>query len=230
MNYVVATIKSWNIENFKSLKKGDKVNNWFLITNKEELSLKNLDKIKPRYIFFPHWSWIIPNDIFKKYECVVFHMTDLPYGRGGSPLQNLIVRGHKATKLSAIRVVEGLDAGPVYFKKDLDLSGTAEDIYKRASILSYAGIREIVNNNLIPLEQNGKVIKFDRRKSSESDVSNLNSIEEVYNYIRMLDAEGYPRAFLEKNNLRFEFEKAKLIKGKLTSKVNISVINNKYEK
>ena len=29
-------------------------------------------------------------------------MTDLPYGRGGSPLQNLIIRGFESTKISAI--------------------------------------------------------------------------------------------------------------------------------
>jgi len=37
-------------------------------------------------------------------------MTDVPYGRGGSPLQNLIVRGHTETKLTALRCVRDLDA------------------------------------------------------------------------------------------------------------------------
>jgi len=37
--------------------------------------------------------WIILKEIFENYEIILFHMTDLPYGRGGSPLQNLIVRG-----------------------------------------------------------------------------------------------------------------------------------------
>ena len=46
-------------------------------------------------------------------------MTDLPYGRGGSPLQNLIVRGHKHTMISAIKCVKELDAGPIYLKKPL---------------------------------------------------------------------------------------------------------------
>jgi methionyl-tRNA formyltransferase len=44
-------------------------------------------------------------------------MTDLPFGRGGSPLQNLISRKIYNTKLSAIRVVKELDAGPVFLKK-----------------------------------------------------------------------------------------------------------------
>lgn len=44
-------------------------------------------------------------------------MTDLPYGRGGSPLQNLIVRNHYKTKISEIRVKKEIDSGPIYLKK-----------------------------------------------------------------------------------------------------------------
>jgi methionyl-tRNA formyltransferase len=57
-------------------------------------------------------------------------MTDIPYGRGGSPLQNLIARRRKKkTKLSALRMVEELDAGPVYTKTNISLMGRAEEIY-----------------------------------------------------------------------------------------------------
>jgi len=55
-------------------------------------------------------------------------MTYMPYGRGGSPLQNLIVRGYRHTKLTALRMVEEFDAGPVYLKEDLCLEGNAEEI------------------------------------------------------------------------------------------------------
>jgi methionyl-tRNA formyltransferase len=68
----------------------------------------------PRYVFFAHWSWKIPRAVYEAHECVIFHMTDVPFGRGGSPLQNLISRGIYETKLSALRCVEEMDAGPVY--------------------------------------------------------------------------------------------------------------------
>lgn len=55
-------------------------------------------------------------------------MTDLPYGRGGSPLQNLIKRNIENTKISAIKVVKDLDAGDIYLKRDLNLNGTADEI------------------------------------------------------------------------------------------------------
>ncbi len=56
-------------------------------------------------------------------------MTDLPYGRGGSPLQNLIQRGHTSTMLTALRCGAGLDTGDVYLKQPLSLHGSAEEIF-----------------------------------------------------------------------------------------------------
>ena len=60
-------------------------------------------------------------------------MTDLPYGRGGSPLQNLIIRGHRDTQLTALKCEENVDEGPVYAKTPLSLSGSAEEILARGA-------------------------------------------------------------------------------------------------
>lgn len=78
---VIATIKSWNMENFKKLKKTVKGYNFVLIKNKEGLTYGRLKVLNPLFVFFPHWSWIIPQEIYDNFECVVFHMTDLPFGR-----------------------------------------------------------------------------------------------------------------------------------------------------
>lgn len=110
-HYVVATIRPWNIEQYHSTiptLRGV----WHLITDPDELTIDNLSSIRPRYIFFPHWSHKVPAEIIDRYECVCFHETDVPYGRGGSPLQNLIERGHKDTVVTALRMVEDFDAGP----------------------------------------------------------------------------------------------------------------------
>jgi methionyl-tRNA formyltransferase len=137
-------------------------------------------------------------------------MTDLPYGRGGSPLQNLIVRGHKDTKVSAIKVCKDVDAGDVYLKRNLSLYGTAEEIFMRSSSVSVRMIEEIITKNLKPVPQEGKPVAFKRRKPEESNIADLSDLEKVYDYIRMLDAEGYPKAFLETEFFRFEFSRASL--------------------
>ena len=125
MTYLICTSKDWDKDLVKRLKgKLDFDFEQFHLSS--ELTVESLEKIKPKKIFFPHWSHIIKPEIFEHYECVIFHMTDLPYGRGGSPLQNLIVRGHKETKISALRCKAGVDTGPIYMKRPLGLEGTAQ--------------------------------------------------------------------------------------------------------
>ena len=177
-----------------------------LIQSKADLSLERLSELNPEYVFFPHWSYIIPAEIHERFDCVIFHMTDVPFGRGGSPLQNLIARGVYETKMTALKCVRELDAGPVYMKKSLSLEGTAEEIYGRGALLAKQMMVEILTQKPEPLPQTGEPVTFPRRKPHESDVKQLSSLESVFDYIRMLDAEGYPRAFVETPHLRFEFE------------------------
>lgn len=220
-NYVVATIKSWNIDNFHAYKTrlpGE----WHLITEPTSLTEERLEEINPEFIFFPHWSWIVPENITKKYQCVCFHMTDLPFGRGGSPLQNLISRGIKITKLSVLKMTQEVDAGPIYFKYPLTLDGSAEDILKRASLLSYDAIEALVTEPHSPKEQQGQVTPFKRRTPQESQVYPFDNLEAFYNHIRMLDAEGYPRAYLKLFDYKIEFAQAKLSGDKLSATAYIS--------
>lgn len=224
MNYLIAAHHDWNKLNFLKLQKKYKDSseiNLFFIQSKKELSQKLLDKINPRFIFFPHWSFIIPEKIISKYDCVCFHMTDLPYGRGGSPLQNLILRNHAITKISALKMTKDLDAGPIYFKRKLRLSGSAHEIYKRASNITFQMIDKMINSELTPRDQLGKVTSFKRRKEHESEIDGFKSINEHYNFIRMLDAPTYPKSFLKHKGFVYEFSDASLKKGILVAKVMI---------
>lgn len=178
------------------------------IRSRAELTAPALESLAPELVFFPHWSWIIPEEVHSRFECVIFHMTDLPYGRGGSPLQNLLVRGHTETMLSALRCTRELDAGPVYMKRRLTLDGTAEEILARASGLMEEMIATIVRDRPEPVQQTGEVVAFKRRSPADGDIAGLESLTDVHTYIRMLDAEGYPPAFLETNHLRLEFDRA----------------------
>lgn len=205
--YILLTEKKWHDSLFEELSNSGN-SNWIRISKKSDFDLEKIDAIKPEIIFIPHWSYIIPESIFTKYTCIVFHMTDLPFGRGGSPLQNLICRGIKETKVSAIKVVKELDAGDVYLKMPLELYGTAQEIFLRSVLIIEKMIMEIINNSLQPQSQKGEVVEFKRRKKEDGNIKNLETITDVYDYIRMLDCEGYPNAFLETENFRFEFSRA----------------------
>ena len=196
------------------------------ITQKEDLTPQTLETMSPRYIFFPHWSYIIPPDVYENYECIIFHMTDVPFGRGGSPLQNLISRGIYETKISALRCVKELDAGPVYLKRPLSLYGSAEEIYLRASEIIEDMICQIIKEQPVPVEQTGEITCFSRRKPEQSNIAELITLKQVFDHIRMLDADGYPHAFLETEHFRFEFERASIKKGQIIADVKITERKN----
>jgi methionyl-tRNA formyltransferase len=174
-------------------------------------------------IFFPYWSKIIDSKIYSSFECVIFHMTDLPFGRGGSPLQNLILRGETTTKLSALQCGGEIDGGPIYMKRDLSLSGSAQDIYLRSIPIIADMIEDITRDRPIPFPQSGTPTLFRRRRPSESELPRNLSQSEIYDFIRMHDAEGYPRAFIRWGNCRIEFSNATLSEGSCTASSVITV-------
>jgi len=203
---ILASERAWGHELFFRLQR-KALNRWTLVAKPAELA-SLADAVSPRFIFFPHWSSLIPEAVWSRHECVIFHMTDLPYGRGGSPLQNLIVRGHNDTVVTAIRCTGELDSGPVYMKRPLSLHGSAREIFARSMTVIEAMIAELVAGAPEPQPQLGEVVRFLRRTPDQSRIDDLHTVDAVYDHIRMLDADGYPRAFLEVGGLRLEFDRA----------------------
>ena len=219
--YIVAGCRPWSRQVF------DEVisrfpGSWRFAADPSDLTVDKVARSAPRYLFFLHWSWKVPREIVESYECVCFHMTDVPYGRGGTPLQNLIIRGHRSTKLTALRMVDELDAGPVYLKENLSLEGNAEEIYVRASHLAAGMIRRIIDQRPGPVPQEGEPVVFKRRKPIESRIPNLPGPQPLYDFIRMLDAEGYPHAFLDHEGFRYEFRQAALENESVVANVTIT--------
>jgi len=219
--YVVAGRQPWNRRVFdETIRRYP--GEWHFVGTPEEMTLELMHRLRPRYIFFLHWSNIVPQELLEAFESVCFHMTDVPFGRGGSPLQNLIARGHRSTRITALRMTSELDAGPVYFKEDLCLAGSAEEIYIRATQVSAGMILRIIRDNPQPTPQSGAVVAFKRRKPSDSEIPETTSLQELYDFVRMLDADGYPRAFISHRGYRYEFGRVALKDGRIVADVTIT--------
>lgn len=217
--FIVASCKTWHYDLF--LKYKEKIPaKWFWVETPEDLNTL-LTTEQPRYILFIHWNWFVPAEIHTKYECICFHMTDVPYGRGGSPLQNLILAGLTETQLTALKMVDEMDAGPVYAKRPLSLEGKAQTIYENAGKLSFELIEWIIANNPEPKAQEGAITTFKRRKPEQSLIPENITPKELYDFIRMLDAEGYPHAFINHGNFKLELTDAKLEADAVSAQVKI---------
>ena len=222
MSIAIVSNKEWHRKFVREIetRTGEKV---VYIEDKTDVNRGNLSRLSPRLVFFPHWSYIIPAEVYDNFTCIIFHMTDVPFGRGGSPLQNLIARGIYDTKLSAIKCGKELDSGAVSMKMPLSLWGTAEEIYLRAAELTKEMMIKLCRENVTPVPQTGEPVVFRRRKPEEGDVSELDSLKSVFDYIRMLDAETYPAAFLDVGQLHLEFSLASLRADHILADVKISM-------
>jgi methionyl-tRNA formyltransferase len=221
---IIASSKKWFINelNEKEIDCGFKI-----ISKKEDLNIENLKSIDPKYIFFPHWNWKVPSDIYENYKCILFHIAPLPVGRGGSPIQNLILGKYSNAPLNAIQMVGEIDAGPVYLSKNLELKGRLSEIFERATPLIISMINEILENEPVPKPQIGNPTYFQRRTDLDNELPiNNEDINHLYDFIRMLDDIEYPKPYLDIGFYRLSFNSAEIKDGELISQVKITKKSN----
>ena len=216
MSYVIITKKLWDKNNFKNLNKEIKVF--------QKIYKYKINKINPKIIFFIHWSKLIPKDIYDKYICIQFHLANLPKGRGGSPIQNQILKNIKKTKISAFKVEKELDSGPICIKQDFFLNGNAESILKKMEIKSINIIKKLIKKKKIKFKkQIGKPSFFKRRKPKESEInlSKIRTMNKMYDFLRMLDAPDYTNAFIKLKGFKITFNDIKKKHNIINAKVKI---------
>ena len=201
--YVIASSKRWFELTDSNLKSK---NDFIYFGKREQLSKENLERIAPRFIFFPHWNWLIDEEIYKNFECIVFHTAPLPYGRGGSPIQNLIIRGFNEAPVCSLRVDGTLDGGPIYLKQNVSLRGTLSQIFNRINLSINMQIKEIIHNEIFPKEQTGEVVTFKRRKALDNRIPDNSKLNEFYDRVRMLDHPEFPNSYIQYGDLLIEFE------------------------
>lgn len=216
MSYIIITKKIWDSNNFKNLEKN--------ITLLNNLKINKIKKINPKIIFFIHWSKYIPKNIYENFTCIQFHSSNLPKGRGGSPIQNQIIQKIKKTKISAFKVSNILDSGPICLKENLYLNGNAKNILKRMEKTSVKMIKKLIKKKKINFKkQVGKPTFFKRRKPSESRIKlyNVHTINDFYDLLRMLDAPEYPKAFIKLKKFNFTFSDIKKRGNKIIAQIEI---------
>ena len=138
-----------------------------LLKSPKKLTYRYIKKINPEYIFFPDWSWMIPKEIVENYRCVCFHESNLPKFRGGSPLQNQILRGITKTKTTAFFMKDGLDNGDIILQKNLSLKDSINDIFDRMILNDYDMIVKIIQGKYKQKKQIGEPTTYKRRKKGD---------------------------------------------------------------
>jgi methionyl-tRNA formyltransferase len=78
--------------------------------------------------------------------CVNLHASLLPRWRGAAPIQRAIMAGDSVTGVAAMRMTQGLDAGPVYRSAEtpIEADDTAGSVHDRLATIGAALLVEVV--------------------------------------------------------------------------------------
>ncbi len=122
---------------------------------------KSIKKLEPDLLLTMAYGQVVPNKILKIPRCDVIniHPSLLPLWRGASPIQSAILNGDKKTGICLIRMVDELDAGPIFISHETEIlsNETAELLSKKLSELSVKLIKnyldDILNKKISPIEQ-----------------------------------------------------------------------------
>jgi len=190
----------------------DNIKSWFIpyghiLKNKlEELNhqvsyvFNKTDLVNGDICFLLSCTRIIENEYLKlnKHNIVV-HASDLPYGKGFSPIQWQILQGKDEIILTLIEAVEKCDAGPYYLKSNIVFDGTELYIELREKIaenIILMCVKYILNiDKLKPINQTGEESIFRRRTIKDDEIDIDKTIAQQFNHFRIADNDNFPLYF-----------------------------------
>jgi methionyl-tRNA formyltransferase len=191
--------RSWALKIYTGLI--ESTNHTFLvIRDKNAISHKEFEAFKPELILFYGWSNYVPEEIIKKYTCLMLHPSPLPKFRGGSPIQNQIIRGITNSAITIFKMNEEVDSGEIWASEYLNLDNGIADIFDRMSEIGLRLSKKILDGDFQPYKQDDSEASFYPRRNPEDSEITLQELQQetgiyLFNKIRMLQY-PYPNAFI----------------------------------
>lgn len=131
---------------------------------------------------------------------LVIHASDLPEGRGWSPLVWQVLEGRDRIVVSLLEAAEAVDAGPVWEKRSFSIEKheTINEINQKLFDCQAALMDFAVENHLaiVPKPQHPSAATYyRRRKPEDSQLDPEATIAEQFDLLRVADNTRYPCFF-----------------------------------
>jgi len=193
--------RDWALNIYLKLQKTLFDHKVFIHSSENNFSIKQLIDFEPDLILFYGWSKVIPSKLVDNFICLMLHPSPLPKYRGGSPIQNQIIRGEVNSAVTIFIMDNGIDTGPISRQKFLSLKGNLSDILMSIQKIGYDLTLDIIDNGLNSYEQDHLNATFYKRlkpSMSEISIKELTTFSGTYlhNKIRMLQ-DPYPNAYIK---------------------------------
>jgi len=190
--------RPWAIQIYNFLKtQGYEI---LLFDSKKSYNEKAIREYDPEFILFYGWSWIISPKLIEDFNCIMLHPSPLPKYRGGSPIQNQIIRGEIDSAVTLFFMDSGIDTGDIVAQKYLSLEGNLSEIFTRMVNIGKELTIEVLEGRYERTKQDDSQSSYyGRRKPHESEIT-IDEIltkggEYLQNKIRMLQP-PYPSSFI----------------------------------
>ena len=138
---------------------------------------------------------------------IVIHASDLPEGKGWSPMFWQILEGKNEIPFTMFEASSGVDDGDFYMKSTLILQGYElnEELRAKQALHTINMCLEFINNYKKykhSVKQKGNESFYKKRTAKDSELDINKTINEQFNLLRIVDNENYP-AFFYKNNKKY---------------------------
>jgi len=152
-------------------------------------------------VFILSYFEIIPQKNLEKYKhCLVVHESNLPEGRGWSPLFWQIIEGKNNIPIVLFEANESADSGDIYLRDEIKLDGHElhnEIREKQAKKTMELCMKFIINYpSLVPERQKGNPSFYGKRTRESSELNPEKSIAEQFNLLRTVNNEKFPAFFI----------------------------------
>ncbi|MCP4220891.1 MAG: methionyl-tRNA formyltransferase [bacterium] len=130
---------------------------------------------------------------------LVIHESDLPRGKGWSPLSWQVLAGCDRIPVCVFEAVEELDAGPVYERDFISLDGTEllPELKRKQGEKTVELVKRMVERypELHGEVRQGESSFYDRRTAKDDRLDIDKTIRENFDHLRIVDNEKYPAWF-----------------------------------
>lgn len=195
----------------------DNPNSW-IIPYAEELK-ESILKLNHSCVFTTKPNSIVKGDVLCLLSCenifrklglnkynLVVHESDLPRGKGWSPLTWQILEGKSEIPITLFEASEKVDSGKIYLQEKIYLKGDEllEEIKHLQGIATQNLILNFIKNidKAIGYSQKGEESFYPKRVPKGSELNINKTIDDQFNLLRVCDNERYP-AFFYKNGVKY---------------------------
>ena len=159
------------------------------------------------FLFLIACQQIVAKPVRDRFDFVlVVHASDLPKGRGWSPLVWQLLEGENDIPVTLLNAEDGVDSGAVWITERVHFEGIEvhQEIHDRVSRATVALMSWALDNcrSAQPREQSGEPTYYRKRTPADSELKPDMTIGEAFDLLRVCDPVRYP-AFFDHRGQRY---------------------------